>query len=147
VLESYLSIVARPLEVTSYSQPPANEHTRLEVLDVIETSFAKFTYDSANTCIELPDFKNERIGAMTSVVKGTPRMKVAVAYVASSTTTESASIPLNSANGEYSSENSKSVPVKTMVFSSVIAAEVTFGKVAASSCSYSQTVVSVLMHA
>jgi hypothetical protein len=140
--------VARPLEVTSYSQPPANEHTRLEVLDVIETSFfAKFTYDSANTCIELPDFKNERIGAMSSVVKGTPRMKVAVAYVASSTTTESASIPLNSANGEYSSENSKSVPVKTMVFSSVIAAEVTFGKVAASSCSYSQTVVSVLMHA
>jgi hypothetical protein len=130
--------VARPLEVTSYSQPPANEHTRLEVLDVIETSFfAKFTYDSANTCIELPDFKNERIGAMSSVVKGTPRMKVAVAYVASSTTTESASIPLNSANGEYSSENSKSV----------LAAEVTFGKVAASSCSYSQTVVSVLMHA
>lgn len=125
MLESFLSIVARPLEVTSYSQPPANEHTRLEVLDVIETSFVKSTYDSANTYIELPDFKNERIGAMSSVVKGTPRMKVAVAYVASSTTTESAFIPLNSANGEYSPEKSKSVPVKTIVFSSVIAAEVT----------------------
>lgn len=95
-----MSIVARPEEVISYSQPPANEQVKPEELSVIETSFVKSTYDSANTYVELSDFKKERIGVVSSVVNGTPRVKVAVAVVASSTTTVSASIPLNSANGE-----------------------------------------------
>jgi len=93
-------MIARPDEVTSNSQPPANEHIRPEVLAVIETTFVKSAYDSANTYVELSDFKKERIGVVSSVVNGTPRVKVAVAVVASSTTTVSASIPLNSASGE-----------------------------------------------
>jgi hypothetical protein len=60
--------VARPADVTSYSQPPANEHVRPEVLAVKETSLVKLTYDSAKTYVELSLFKNDRTGAVSSVV-------------------------------------------------------------------------------
>jgi len=74
-----LSIEERPEEVTSYSHPPANEHVKPEVLSVIESSFIKSTADSANTYVVSSDFKKERIGVVSSVVMGTPKVNVAVA--------------------------------------------------------------------
>jgi hypothetical protein len=65
--------------------------------------------------------------ALTSdVTKGTPRVNVAVTYVAESTVTESALIPANYAIPEKSVEKSKPDPVNTILFPEIIV-EVTAG--------------------
>jgi hypothetical protein len=73
-----LSIDERPEEVTSYSQPPANEHVRPEELEEKENSFVKSTADTAKTYVVSSDFMKERIGVVSLLVIGTPKVKVAV---------------------------------------------------------------------
>lgn len=56
-----------------------------------ETSLAMAASDTANTCSVVPSsFKKDKVAKPSSMTQGTPRVYVAVACVAESTTTESA---------------------------------------------------------
>jgi hypothetical protein len=66
------------------------------VLPVMTMSFPISPADSAKCSSTVSSsFKKERIALTSVVTKGTPRVNVAVTYVAESTVTESAWIPAN----------------------------------------------------
>jgi hypothetical protein len=79
--------------VTSYSQPPAKEHSSPTVLAVITISFPISMFVSAK-CYS-PSFTKDRMAPTSDVTSGTPKVNVAVTCVAESTVTESAWIPAN----------------------------------------------------
>ena len=73
-----LSMIARLLEVTSYSQPPAKEQLRPEVLAITLRSFVKSEVVWANISSVLLDFKNDKSGIEAFIEIGTPRLNTAV---------------------------------------------------------------------
>ena len=81
LLESLLSIIARLFEVTSYSQPPANEQDRPEVLSETVNWFVKSDVVVANISSVLPVFKNYKTGIEAFIEMGTPRVNTAVMLV------------------------------------------------------------------
>ena len=127
-------IEARPADVTSYKHPPAKEHSKPEELAETESSLASVVAETAKCLTSL--FVKDRRGASAVNTVGTPRVKVAVAWVLESTTTESASMLANEAVA-VKSARSKLVPVNTIVVS-VLLTDVTSGNAELDTCSYWQ---------
>ena len=85
----FIKIEDKPVDVTSYWHPPAKEHSKPDVLSEIAIALVK-PAGEAEKCLTAPPVKIS-IGASSAATTGTPRLKVAVIYVAESTTIESAS--------------------------------------------------------
>jgi len=68
-------IEERPVDVTSNSHPPANEHSRPELLESTESSLVKSIGDFVKWIIE----SLVKVNSGCSLATGTPRLKVAEA--------------------------------------------------------------------
>jgi hypothetical protein len=82
--------MAKLLEVTSYSHPPAKEQVKPDVLAERIRAFVKVELVSANISSVLSVFKNDKTGIEAFVEIGTPSVNTAVTLVASTTVTVSA---------------------------------------------------------